>query len=165
MTSRLSRHPSPRMSLVEPPLSLVDRSPLDDDGRRLWSVEEIHGGLEGFADSVDASLRGDLVVIVAYVPWCRSCKAFRHSLRQLSAEHWLKGTGAVFYEMDLHENTEVKQMLRIKSAPVVLMYSLGQQVERFHCSPSNRHLLVEALERQLGTDNPPTAAYFQSEGE
>ncbi|CAM9856465.1 unnamed protein product, partial [Sphacelaria rigidula] len=38
----------------------------------------ITGGVHQFLNVVDESLSGDLVVIVTYMPWCRSCKQVRY---------------------------------------------------------------------------------------
>lgn len=35
--------------------------------------QAITNGVVGFMDAVDQSLSGELVVVVTFLPWCRSC--------------------------------------------------------------------------------------------
>ncbi|CAN0181632.1 unnamed protein product [Ascophyllum nodosum] len=115
-------------------------------------VAAITGGVPDFLEAMDQSLSGDLVTVVTYMPWCRSCHHLRHHLRMIAKAHAIAGSGAMFYEIDLDANREVHKMLDIHAAPTVLLYSSGQLVDEFTCSGASGHkVLLRHIEEQVGS--------------
>ncbi|CAN0348870.1 unnamed protein product, partial [Ectocarpus sp. 6 AP-2014] len=119
-------------------------------------VADIKGGVVGFLEAMDQSLSGELVTVVTYMPWCRSCHHLRHRLRVLAEAHALAGSGAMFYEIDLNANPEVHKMLDIHATPTVLLYCSGQLVDEFTCAgDSGPRVMLKHIEEQVGSIPDP----------
>ncbi len=85
-------------------------------------------GLETFtADVLDASM--ELPVIVDFwAPWCGPCKQLGPLLERLVTE----ANGAVrLVKVNIDENPEIAQQLRIQSIPTVYAFKQGQPVDGF----------------------------------
>ncbi|KAG5177504.1 hypothetical protein JKP88DRAFT_216134 [Tribonema minus] len=105
--------------------------------------------MEIFEAAVEASHGDRLVIIKAYVPWCRACKAFDLKYRRLGLELEQQDAPASFYEIDVFAVKDVKQLLDIKVAPSVIMFINGEKVESFSCGPKRFDLVAVKVQERL----------------
>jgi putative thioredoxin len=84
--------------------------------------------LETFAaDVLDASMEVP-VIVDFWAPWCGPCKQLGPALERLVAE----ANGAVrLVKVNIDENPEIAQQLRIQSIPTVYAFKQGQPVDGF----------------------------------
>lgn len=90
-----------------------------------------------------------LVVIKAFVPWCRACKGFDVKFRKLNADLLRQEAPVHFYELDVFAVKDVKMLLDIKVAPSVVMFMSGTKVDSFSCGPRRFDLVTEKIASRL----------------
>ena len=85
-------------------------------------------GLETFAADVLEASREVPVIVDFWAPWCGPCKQLGPALEKAVAE----ANGAVkLVKVNIDENQEIAQQLRIQSIPTVYAFRNGQPVDGF----------------------------------
>eukprot|EP00612_Vaucheria_litorea_P006319 CAMPEP_0171473118 /NCGR_PEP_ID=MMETSP0946-20130122/1657_1 /TAXON_ID=109269 /ORGANISM="Vaucheria litorea, Strain CCMP2940" /LENGTH=133 /DNA_ID=CAMNT_0012002833 /DNA_START=216 /DNA_END=617 /DNA_ORIENTATION=- len=105
--------------------------------------------MDTFEEAVGKSQSNRLVVIKAFVPWCRACKAFDQKFRKLGLDLESQGAPVTFYEVDVFAVKDVKNLLDIKLAPSIVMYINGNQIDNFSCGPKKFDQVVEKISGKL----------------
>src|SRR5471030_3565358 len=85
-------------------------------------------GLATFAADVLEASRQTPVIVDFWAPWCGSCKQLGPALEKAVAD----ANGAVkLVKINIDENPEIAQQLRIQSIPTVYAFKDGQPVDGF----------------------------------
>ncbi|HEX4272178.1 MAG TPA: thioredoxin, partial [Rhizomicrobium sp.] len=85
-------------------------------------------GLATFAADVLEASRDAAVIVDFWAPWCGPCKTLGPALEKAVTE----ANGAVrLVKINIDENPEIAQQLRIQSIPTVYAFRNGQPVDGF----------------------------------
>ena len=110
------------------------------------------GTTETFADDVVKASEDKLVLVDLWAPWCGPCKQLGPMIEKVvnSAE------GAVtLVKIDIDQNPQIAQALRVQSIPAVFAFKNGQPVDGFMGAlPESK--IKEFVEKNLGGEIGPS---------
>lgn len=115
------------------------------------------GSVETFmADVMEASMETP-VIVDFWAPWCGPCKTLGPMLEKLVNQ----AAGAVrMVKINIDENPEIAQQLRIQSIPTVYAFSKGQPVDAFQGAlPESQ--LKSFISKLTGGAKPPIEAMLE----
>ena len=133
------------MALIGPDgRPIVSRTPKPDAAASPASPHIKDSGLESFAVDVLEASRTTPVIVDFWAPWCGPCKTLTPAL-EAAVE---AASGAVkLVKVNIDENPEIAQQLRIQSIPTVYAFANGQPVDGFMGAISDAQ--VQAFVKQL----------------
>jgi len=117
------------MALIGPGGRPVTSSPAQNEAASAPSSPHIKdSGLATFAADVLEASREVPVIVDFWAPWCGPCKQLGPALEKAVNE----AQGAVkLVKVNIDENQEIAQQLRIQSIPTVYAFKNGQPVDGF----------------------------------
>src|ERR1700743_2043957 len=116
------------MALIGPGGRAVTSPPVQNSAVPGASPHIKDSGLATFAAEVLEASRQVPVIVDFWAPWCGPCKQLGPALEQAVAE----ANGAVkLVKVNVDDNPELAQQLRIQSIPTVYAFKDGQPVDGF----------------------------------
>ena len=116
------------MALIGPGGRPVTSTPVQNGAAAAASPHIKDSGLATFAADVLEASRQVPVIVDFWAPWCGPCKQLGPSLEKAVTE----ANGAVkLVKVNIDENPEIAQQLRIQSIPTVYAFKDGQPVDGF----------------------------------
>ncbi len=116
------------MALIGPGGRPITSKPVDNTAGQSSSPHIKDSGLATFAADVLEASRTVPVIVDFWAPWCGPCKQLGPSLEKAVTE----ANGAVkLVKVNIDENPEIAQQLRIQSIPTVYAFKNGQPVDGF----------------------------------
>jgi putative thioredoxin len=133
------------MALIGPDgRPIVSRTPKPDAATSSASSHIKDSGLESFAADVLEASRTTPVIVDFWAPWCGPCKTLTPALE---AAVEAAGGAVKLVKVNIDENPEIAQQLRIQSIPTVYAFANGQPVDGFMGAISDAQ--VQAFVKQL----------------
>ena len=116
------------MALIGPGGRPVTSTPVQNSGAAGASPHIKDSGLATFAADVLEASRQVPVIVDFWAPWCGPCKQLGPALEKAVND----AKGAVkLVKVNIDENPEIAQQLRIQSIPTVYAFKDGQPVDGF----------------------------------
>jgi putative thioredoxin len=116
------------MALIGPGGRPVTSKPLENSAAANASPHIKDSGLATFAADVLEASRAVPVIVDFWAPWCGPCKQLGPALEKAI----IQADGAVkLVKVNIDENPEIAQQLRIQSIPTVYAFKDGQPVDGF----------------------------------
>lgn len=115
-------------------------------------------GLASFAADVLEASRATPVIVDFWAPWCGPCKTLTPALE---AAVEAAGGAVKLVKVNVDENPEIAQQLRIQSIPTVYAFANGQPVDGFMGAISDAQ--VKAFVEQLASGAPPADGHDHGE--
>jgi putative thioredoxin len=116
------------MALIGPGGRPVTSTPVENSAATSASPDIKDSGLATFAADVLEASRQTPVIVDFWAPWCGPCKQLGPALEKAVID----AKGAVkLVKVNIDENPEIAQQLRIQSIPTVYAFKDGQPVDGF----------------------------------
>src|SRR5688500_5830897 len=99
------------------------------------------------AENFDAATRGDKPVLVDFwAEWCAPCRAIAPILKDISESD----KRVQVAKLDIDEHAEIGRRLGVKSIPTLILYSKGEEVQRW-IGLRSKDQLVREVEPHLAS--------------
>ncbi len=110
------------------------------------------GTTESFTNDVVAASQEKLVLVDLWAPWCGPCKQLGPVLEKVVNS---AGGAVELVKIDIDQNPQIAQALRVQSIPAVFAFKNGQPVDAFMGAlPESQ--LKEFIEKNLGGEIGPS---------
>jgi putative thioredoxin len=106
----------------------------------------IDGNTESFNEDVVQASAEKLVIVDLWAPWCGPCKQLGPTLEKITNN---AGGAVSLVKIDIDQNPQIAQALRVQSIPAVFAFRDGQPVDAFMGAlPESK--VKEFIEKSLG---------------